>query len=78
VDVRISRLFQLRRSQVELMFEVFNLLNSTNIRGFAVASYAGVADNLESPEFGKALSTAGGVFGSGGPRAAQVGARWSF
>ncbi len=78
VDVRVSRLFHLPGSQIELMLEAFNLFNTTNIRGFAVASYAGVADNMESSEFGKPLSTAGGIFGSGGPRAVQIGARWTF
>jgi hypothetical protein len=33
---------------------------------------------LRSSSFGKAVTTAGGVFGSGGPRAFQLGLRLNF
>jgi len=33
---------------------------------------------LKSSSFGKAVTTAGGVFGSGGPRAFQLAARVTF
>jgi hypothetical protein len=78
LDVRISRTLKTRRAGIELLAEIFNVFNTRNVRGFFLASYAGVGDNMESPVFGKPLSTAGGAFGSGGPRALQVGAKVSF
>jgi hypothetical protein len=36
------------------------------------------AGYLRSSSFGKPVTTAGGVFGSGGPRAFQLGARLTF
>jgi hypothetical protein len=35
-------------------------------------------DFLRSSSFGRAVTTAGGVFGSGGPRALQLAVRLSF
>ncbi len=71
--------------------EVFNLFNVTNILGTSNRNYSGyvnalVRDSndpadpgyLRSSRFGTPASTAGGVFGSGGPRALQFGARVSF
>ena len=64
---------------------------STNILGNSTRNYSGYANVLardsadpESPgfltssTFGKAVNTAGGVFGSGGPRAFQLGLRFQF
>jgi hypothetical protein len=58
----------------------------TNILGTSNLNYSGFANTLTpdqgnpsfSSSFGKPVSTAGGVFGSGGPRAFQVAARLSF
>jgi hypothetical protein len=73
------------------MAEVFNLFNITNILGVSYRNYSGYANVLArdsqdpsspgfltSSSFGKAVNTAGGVFGSGGPRAVQLGLRFQF
>jgi hypothetical protein len=73
------------------MLEVFNLLNVTNILGTSNVNYSGfsnvlVRDSqdpqdpgyLSSSRFGRPVTTAGGVFGSGGPRAMQVAVRVMF
>ena len=76
---------------MEPIAEVFNLFNVTNILGVSVRNYSGfsnvlVRDSenqadpgyLRSSAFGQAVNTAGGVFGSGGPRALQLAARVTF
>jgi hypothetical protein len=91
-DVRLSKTFKIReRSSVELMAECFNLANRTNVLGISNTNYSGynnvlVRDNndpskpgyLRSSAFGQPVTTAGGIFGSGGPRAFQLAARFSF
>jgi hypothetical protein len=70
---------------------VFNLFNVTNVLGTTNLNYSGAANALvrnselpsdpgfmRSSDFGRAVSTAGGVFGSGGPRAIQVAVRATF
>jgi hypothetical protein len=50
---------------------MFNVLNVANLGGFS--------GNLANPAgFGQPTSRASQVFGSGGPRALQLGARFSF
>ena len=92
VDLRVSRSFQLQRAvRLEAFAEVFNLFNVTNILGSTNLNYSGYANALvrdsgnpsdpgymRSSSFGTAVNTAGGVFGSGGPRAFQFGARVVF
>jgi hypothetical protein len=91
VDVRVSRPFGWRGVRIEPMVEVFNLFNVTNVLGVGVKNYSGytnalVRDSsdptnpgyLRSSGFGTAVSTAGGVFGSGGPRAIQLAVRATF
>jgi hypothetical protein len=72
LDVRLGRSFALPRSPLRLALfgEVFNLLNTANLVGFN--------GNLASRSFGQPTSRFTQVFGSGGPRAAQIGARVSF
>jgi outer membrane receptor protein involved in Fe transport len=91
VDVRVSRPFAWGRMRLEPMLEVFNLFNVTNVLGVSVKNYSGftnalVRDSsdpsdpgyLRSSGFGQAVNTAGGVFGSGGPRAFQFAVRATF
>jgi hypothetical protein len=91
VDVRVSRPFGVRQFRVEPILEVFNVFNVTNVLGVSVKNYSGVANALvrdsgdpadpgylRSSSFGTAVNTAGGVFGSGGPRAFQLAVRVTF
>ena len=91
-DMRLSKPFRLgERVSVEPMVEAFNLFNVTNVLGFSKSNYSGfsnvlVRDSndpsnpgfLRSSSFGRPVTTAGGVFGSGGPRAFQFTARVTF
>lgn len=91
-DLRVSRPFTLGdRVRIEPIVEVFNLFNVTNVLGVSVKNYSGFANVLvrdssdpadpgfmRSSSFGEAVSTAGGVFGSGGPRAFQFAVRATF
>jgi hypothetical protein len=91
VDLRVSRPFSVRRFSVEPILEVFNVFNVTNVLGVSVKNYSGYANvlvrdssdpadpgYLRSSSFGQAVTTAGGVFGSGGPRAFQFAVRATF
>jgi len=92
LDLRVSKVFRIgERWTVEPIAEVFNLFNVTNVLGVSNVNYSGfsnvlVRDNndpsssgfLRSSSFGQPVTTAGGVFGSGGPRAFQFAARVTF
>jgi hypothetical protein len=87
VDFRLSKSFHLReRVTLEPLVEVFNLFNVTNILGTSNVNYSGFNNVLapdrndpkKSSSFGQAVNTAGGVFGSGGPRAFQFAVRLNF
>jgi hypothetical protein len=92
LDLRLSRSFPVgSRGRIEAIVECFNVFNTTNILGVSKSNYSGFANVLtrdrdeptdpgflRSSSFGKALTTAGGVFGSGGPRAFQLGVRFAF
>ena len=91
LDVRVSRPFAWRTLRIEPIVEVFNLFNVTNVLGVNVRNYSGFSNvlvrdgatpgdpgYLRSSQFGRPVSTAGGVFGSGGPRALQIAARVTF
>ena len=92
LDLRVSRIFRIgERWSIEPIAEVFNLFNVTNVLGVSNVNYSGfsnvlVRDNndpasagfLRSSSFGQPVTTAGGVFGSGGPRAFQFAARVTF
>jgi hypothetical protein len=92
LDLRVSRPFAINaRVRIEPMIEIFNLFDVTNILGISNVNYSGfsnvlVRDSdspgtpgyLRSSRFGQPVTTAGGVFGSGGPRAMQLAARITF
>jgi hypothetical protein len=70
-DLRLSRVFVFsERWQVTLIGEIFNLFNLANLSGYS--------GNLLGAGFGQPTSRITQVFGSGGPRAFQLGARISF
>jgi hypothetical protein len=91
-DMRLSKTFKLtERASLQAIGEVFNLFNVTNILGVSNTNYSGFSNALvrdsndptnagflRSSQFGQPVSTAGGVFGSGGARAFQLGARFQF
>jgi hypothetical protein len=92
LDLRLSKVFRLgEKSRLEPIVEVFNLFNVTNILGVSNVNYSGFSNvltrdsnnsadpgYLRSSSFGNPVTTAGGVFGSGGPRAFQIAAKFSF
>jgi hypothetical protein len=70
-DVRIGRTFALsEKGALNVFAEMFNVLNFANHAGFSF--------DLNSPGFGQPTQRVGQAFGSGGPRALQLGARLSF
>lgn len=91
-DLRFSKVFKFNeRVSLEPIVEVFNLFNVTNILGVSNVNYSGFsnvlrrdsddptnAGYLRSSSFGQAVTTAGGVFGSGGPRAFQFAVKFAF
>jgi len=86
-DLRLSREFHLgERCGLQAIGEVFNLFNKTNILGSGNANYSGFFNVLVpdqnnanlSSAFGRPASGAGGVFGSGGPRAFQLAVKFTF
>jgi hypothetical protein len=94
MDLRLMKDIPIHeRFHLNLMAEAFNLFNSVNIRGFTNTSYSGrnislvpVGTNPVTPAnpeglnlgFFSPVSTAGGFFGSGGPRAFQFAVRFTF
>jgi hypothetical protein len=94
VDLQLTKDIKIRESaHIDLSAEVFNLFNSANILGFTNTSYSGRNTSLfpvgttpvttSNPQgldntFFSPVSTAGGFFGSGGPRAFQFAVRVAF
>ena len=88
LDLRVSKVFKIGETfTIEPIAEVFNLFNVTNVLGVSNVNYSGFNNVLvpdsnsaanRSSNFGQPVTTAGGVFGSGGPRAFQFAARITF
>jgi hypothetical protein len=91
LDVRLARAFPVGRARIDGLVEMFNVFNVTNILGTSTVNYSGFANALvrdsndpanpgylHSSQFGTPVRTAGGVFGSGGPFALQLGVRVRF
>jgi hypothetical protein len=71
-DLRLSHTFVYREKyRLTLIGEVFNVFNIANLSGFS-------GDLANSATFGQPTRRVDQVFGSGGPRAFQFGARVSF
>jgi hypothetical protein len=69
----VSRTFSLGSERLRLVLfgEVFNLLNVANLVGYS--------GNIANPaQFGQPAERFTQIFGSGGPRAFQLGARVNF
>lgn len=78
-DLRLTKTIKLgERVNVQGIVEAFNLFNVTNVRGANNVNFSGFENNLRSANFGSAVQTAGGVFGTGGPRSFQFAARFNF
>lgn len=71
-DLRVTKTIAFReRYKLNLFIEGFNIFN--------IANLGGISTTLNNPAaFGVPTSRAGQVFGSGGPRAFQLGGRFSF
>ena len=70
-DIRLMRSFRRSFGQVQLFAEVFNAFNTANLSGYG-------GDLTSTATFGQPTSRFSQVFGTGGPRAGQVGARLTF
>jgi hypothetical protein len=88
LDLRFMKDFAFaERYHLQLIAESFNLFNSLNVRGFYNTSYSGRnvsllpqgtnPGNIDT-SFWQPASTAGGFFGTGGPRAFQFAVRFTF
>jgi hypothetical protein len=70
-DLRLTRRIHLNEPlSLSLMVEAFNIFNIANLTGYS--------NVLNQPNYGQASARVGQVFGTGGPRAFQVGARVEF
>jgi hypothetical protein len=70
-DLRLTKFFRWReRYELQVFAEGFNIFNIANLGGYS--------NNLLDPGFGQPTSRAANIFGTGGPRAFQVGGRFSF
>ena len=72
MDLRLGKIIRVReRYELNVFAEVFNVLNVANLSGHGV-------NLLQGSAFGQPANRATQVFGSGGPRAFQLAARFSF
>jgi hypothetical protein len=71
-DMRVTKTFNLRNTaKLGVFLEIFNVFNVANLGGYSF--------NLNNTAtFGLPTNRASQVFGSGGPRAFQVGGRFTF
>jgi hypothetical protein len=75
-DLRLTKTFTIReRYKFSVLAEMFNVLNYANLSGF---NFNPTAGSPSGSAFGLATQRIGQVFGSGGPRATQLGGRFTF
>jgi hypothetical protein len=81
-DLRLMKEFRIReRLRIQGLIEGFNIFNHVNFLSNGGPTFSGVSgaqNNVFASDFGEPRRTAGGVLGSGGPRAAQLGLRIEF
>lgn len=81
-DLRLAKQFLIRdRFRIQGLIEGFNIVNHVNFLSNGGPTFSGVSgaqNNVFAADFGQPRRTAGGVLGSGGPRAAQLGLRLEF
>jgi hypothetical protein len=81
-DLRLTKVFHHRdRVKISTIVEAFNVFNHVNFLSNGGAFLSGVSsaqNDVFAPDFGSPRRTAGGVLGSGGPRAAQLALRFEF
>jgi hypothetical protein len=90
-DIRLTKVFTLHeRYKFAILGEMFNALNISNLSGYSssldttsnpnavCAQGVAVGGNNISCSFGQPTSRVNQTFGSGGPRAVQVGAKFTF
>jgi hypothetical protein len=76
-DIRLTKTFKFHeRYRLSIFGEGFNIFNIANLSGYNFAIDQ-VRPN-QTYSFGQATARAGQVFGSGGPRAFQLGGRFQF
>ncbi len=77
-DIRLTKTFTYREHyKLSILGEVFNVLNYANKGGYSNQLDKAVT-GTQTFNYQQATSRGGQVFGSGGPRALQVGARFQF
>ena len=70
-DLRLTRKIALKESfTLSLITKAFNVFNIANLTGYS--------NILNQPNYGQPSARVGQVFGTGGPRAFQLGARIEF
>jgi len=79
-DLRLTKIFKWHdRYELQAFAEAFNIFNFSNLTYDLSSSGGwGSSNNLLNPGFGQPTGRAGGSFGTGGPRAFQLGSRFSF
>ena len=75
-DIRLTKVFTYKeRYKLQVMGEMCNVLNIANVGGY---SFNLDSATSQTQAFGQATQRVTQVFGSGGPRAMQLGARFTF
>ena len=79
-DFRVTKVFRYKeRARLSVFGEVFNAFNIANLSGYSLTLDTKSANPAaQSFSFGQPTQRVNQTFGSGGPRAFQIGARFSF
>jgi hypothetical protein len=79
-DLKLSKIFSYKeRYKLEIRGEMFNAFNISNTGGYSFTLDTQAATAAQQTfAFGQATSRLGQSLGQGGPRAVQVGARFTF